>query len=74
MLKNMDKLYDSPSKVVTLIYHGRLFPIDIQYPHFFSVVQPLFDIRRSPRQFFLKQVYVATPKEVPHPGKGSDQQ
>ena len=40
------------------IYHGRLFPIDIQYPHFFSGVQPLFDIRRSPRQFFLKQVYM----------------
>ena len=63
MLKNMDKPYDSPSKVVTLDlwtrYHGRLFPINIQYPHFFSVVQPPFGVRRSPRQHFLKQVYVS---------------
>ena len=37
----MDKTYDSPSDVVTIWsrHHRRLFPINIQYPHFFSVVQ-----------------------------------
>ena len=34
--------------------NGRLFPINIQYPHFFSVVQPPFDFRHFPRQHFLK--------------------
>ena len=37
-------------------HHGRLFPINVQYPHFFSVVnrRSTIDIRRSPRQHFLK--------------------
>ena len=44
ILKNMDKPYDLPSKVGTVWsqHHGR-FPINIQYPHFFSVVQSPFD-------------------------------
>ena len=40
-----DKPHDSPSKVGTVWsrHHGSLFPINIQYPHFFSVVQSPFD-------------------------------
>ena len=56
MLKNMDKSYDSPSKVVTLDLWTRT---RTRYPHFFSVVQPPFGVRRFPRQHFLKQVYVS---------------
>ena len=59
-LKNMDKPYDSPSKVGTVwsrhcICHGRLFAINIQYQHFFLVVQSPFDNWHSsfpPTTFF----------------------
>ena len=53
----MDKPYDSPSKIGTVWsrHHGRLFAINIQYPHFFSVVQSPFDNWHSsfsPTTFF----------------------
>ena len=54
----MDKPYDSPSKIGTvwIRHHGRLFPINIQYPHFFQSCnrRSTIDIRRSPRQHFSK--------------------
>ena len=42
--------HDSPSKVGTVWsrQHGSLFPINIQYPHFISVVQSPFDNWHSP--------------------------
>ena len=45
-LRKMKTLpYDSPSKVSTVWgrHHGRLFAINIQYPHFFSVMQSRFE-------------------------------
>ena len=57
ILKNVDKPYDSPSKVSTVWsgHHKKLFPVNIQYPHFFSVVQSPFDNSHSsfsPTTFF----------------------
>ena len=54
--------HDSPSKVGTVWsrYHESLFPINIQYPHFLSVVQSPFDNWHSsfsPTTFFEIAVY-----------------
>ena len=61
----MDKRYDSPSKVSTVWgrHHGRLLPINIQYTHFFSVVQSPFDNWHSsfsPATIFEIDVYICS--------------